>query len=78
MAHSYIQAHGDEAVAFEHFARAHPDNVVLLIDTYDTEAGAVKVVSLAPILHALGISIKGVRLDSGDLAAHARQSSRHT
>ena len=71
MAHSYIQAHGDEAVAFEHFARAHPDNVVLLIDTYDTEAGAVKVASLAPVLHALGISIKGVRLDSGDLAAHA-------
>ena len=73
MAHSYIQAHGDEAVAFEHFARAHPDNVVLLIDTYDTEAGAVKVASLAPVLHALGISIKGVRLDSGDLAAHARK-----
>ena len=63
----------DEAVAFEHFARAHPDNVVLLIDTYDTEAGAVKVASLAPVLHALGISIKGVRLDSGDLAAHARK-----
>lgn len=71
MAHSYIQAHGDEAVAFEHFARAHPDNVVLLIDTYDTEAGAVQVASLAPVLHALGIPIKGVRLDSGDLAAHA-------
>ena len=71
MAHSYIQAHGDEAVAFEHFACAHPDNVVLLIDTYDTEAGAVKVASLAPMLHALGISIKGVRLDSGDLAEHA-------
>src|SRR4051794_22943765 len=73
MAHSYIQAHGDEAVAFEHFARGHPDNVVLLIDTYDTEAGAVKVASLAPMLDALGIHIKGVRLDSGDLAAHARE-----
>ncbi|HEX8874268.1 MAG TPA: nicotinate phosphoribosyltransferase [Nitrosospira sp.] len=72
MAHSYIQAHGDEAMAFEHFARCHPDNVVLLIDTYDTEAGAAKVVSLSHKLDAQGIRIKGVRLDSGDLAAHAR------
>jgi nicotinate phosphoribosyltransferase len=43
-----------------------------LIDTYDTEAGAQKVVELAPKLKVLGIPIKGVRLDSGDLASHAR------
>ncbi len=73
MAHSYIQAHGNEAIAFEHFARCHPDNVVLLIDTYDTEAGAAKVASLGRKLDSLGIHIKGVRLDSGDLAAHARE-----
>lgn len=72
MAHSYIQAHVDEATAFEHFARSNPDNVVLLIDTYDTEAAASKVVALAPKLHAVHIDIKGIRLDSGDLAAHAR------
>src|SRR5687768_4571995 len=72
-AHSYIQAHEDETTAFEHFARCHPDNVILLIDTYDTEAAADKVVALAPKLGADGISIKGVRLDSGDLAMHARQ-----
>ena len=51
----------------------HPDNVVLLIDTYDTEAGAAKVASLARKLACAGNQIKGVRLDSGDLAAHARQ-----
>jgi len=39
MAHSFVQAHDDESEAFEHFARALPENVVLLIDTYDTEAG---------------------------------------
>lgn len=71
MAHSYIQAHADEATAFEHFAHSNPDNVVLLIDTYDTEAAAGKVVTLAPKLAAAHIPIKGVRLDSGDLAAHA-------
>jgi nicotinate phosphoribosyltransferase len=71
MAHSFVQAHDDESVAFEHFARSLPGNVVLLIDTYDTEAAAEKVVRIAPKLKREGIAIKGVRLDSGDLADHA-------
>jgi nicotinate phosphoribosyltransferase len=73
MAHSYIEAHADEEAAFEHFARSHPDNVVLLIDTYDTEEGARKVTRLAPRLEKDGIQVKGVRIDSGDLADHARK-----
>ena len=73
MAHSYVQAHADEATAFERFARAHPGNAVLLIDTYDTERGARKVVELAARLAADGIAIRGVRIDSGDLGEHARR-----
>ncbi|MBH0206409.1 MAG: nicotinate phosphoribosyltransferase [Nitrospira sp.] len=73
MAHSFVQAHKDETQAFRHFAQSQPDNVVLLIDTYDTETAARKVVSLAPALKAKGIAVKGVRLDSGDLADHARK-----
>jgi len=73
MAHSFIQAHGDEAKAFEDFARARPDATVFLIDTYDTEKAAAKVVALAPKLARDGIRIQGVRIDSGDLAAHARK-----
>lgn len=73
MAHSFVQAHEDELVAFEHFAQTQPDNVILLIDTYDTEAGAETVVLLARTLKAQGITLKGVRLDSGDLADHARK-----
>jgi nicotinate phosphoribosyltransferase len=76
MAHSFVQAHRSEREAFEHFAEAQPDNVVLLIDTYDTEAGARTVVALAPRLQEKGISIHGVRLDSGDLADHARKVRR--
>ncbi|MBX3327516.1 MAG: nicotinate phosphoribosyltransferase [Nitrospira sp.] len=72
MAHSFVQAHQDETLAFEHFATIQPDNVILLIDTYNTEAAAEKVVALAQRLHARGITLKGVRLDSGDLAVHAR------
>jgi len=73
MAHSFVQAHDSEALAFEHFAHAQPDNVVLLIDTYDTEAAARKVVALAPKLEREGIRIKGVRIDSGNLSKHAHQ-----
>jgi nicotinate phosphoribosyltransferase len=73
MAHSFIQAHRDEARAFEDFARARPDATVFLIDTYDTEKAAATVVALAPRLARAGIRIQGVRIDSGDLAAHARK-----
>ncbi len=75
MAHSFIQAYDDEFTAFMHFAQSHPDNTVLLIDTYDTEAAA-KVVRLADQLRQRNITVKGVRLDSGDLAAHARNVRR--
>ena len=72
MAHSFVQAHDDEATAFERFARARPQALTLLIDTYDTERAAAIVARLAPRLAADGITIAAVRLDSGDLAAHAR------
>ncbi|HET8700637.1 MAG TPA: nicotinate phosphoribosyltransferase [Nitrococcus sp.] len=73
MAHSFILAHRSETEAFLRFARSHPDNVTLLIDTYDTEAAARKVVEAATELAREGIRIKGVRIDSGNLAEHARR-----
>lgn len=73
MAHSYIEAHASESDAFLQFALSQPQNLTWLIDTYDTEAAAAKVVALAPQLHARGIKLNSVRIDSGDLAGHARQ-----
>jgi nicotinate phosphoribosyltransferase len=73
MAHSFIQAHDSEAAAFLEFAKSRPDQLTLLIDTYDTAEGARKVVALAPRLKAQGIAIGSVRLDSGDLAALASE-----
>ena len=69
MAHSFIEAYGSESAAFESFARARPHNLTLLLDTYDTETAARRVVALAPKLAADGIKIRSVRLDSGDLVA---------
>lgn len=72
MAHSFVQVHVDEIAAFEMFARARPDNVILLIDTFETIAGARKVVELAPRLAGDGIKVRGVRIDSGDLIAASK------
>jgi nicotinate phosphoribosyltransferase len=68
MAHSFVQAHDSESEAFAHFADVFPDNAVLLVDTYDTVEGARKAVEVGRTRR-----IKGVRLDSGDLGALARE-----
>src|SRR5690606_20868716 len=74
MAHSYIQAHEDEAAAFRAFSRLFP-RTILLVDTYDTIAGVRRVVELA---RELGddFNVAGIRLDSGDLGALAREARR--
>ena len=76
MAHSFIQAYNDETAAFENFALSRPQNLTFLIDTYDTEAAARKVVALAPRLKARGITVRSVRLDSGDLIALSKNVRR--
>lgn len=76
MAHSFVQIHDDESTAFENFARSRPDGVIFLIDTFNTEAGARKVVALAPRLRSEGVNIRGVRIDSGDMIAMSRKVRR--
>ena len=76
MAHAFIEAHELEVQAFRAYADALTGlkgPLTLLIDTYDTEAAARKIVALAPALERRGAHIASVRLDSGDLAAHARR-----
>ena len=76
MAHSFIQAHDSELEAFEHFARSHRGAIVLLIDTYDTEEGANRVVEVANRLNPDNKRIHSVRLDSGDIAQLSFQVRR--
>ncbi len=71
MAHAFVQTHDRESDAFEHFARAFPRGSTILIDTYDTEQAARRLVPLVHRLAAEGATVRAVRLDSGDLAAHA-------
>ncbi len=74
MAHSFIEAHDSEMAAFRDFASVYP-KTILLVDTYDTLDGVRKVIDLA---HELGddFQVRGVRLDSGDLADLAVTSRR--
>jgi nicotinate phosphoribosyltransferase len=74
MAHAFVQAHEDEVAAFRAFADSWPETV-LLVDTYDTPRGIDRVIDLA---RELGddFRVRGVRLDSGDLGALARDARR--
>lgn len=72
MAHSFVQAHELESQAFQNFARCHPENIVLLIDTYDVLRGAERVVEVAHRLRSEGIRVQAVRIDSGDLLQSAQ------
>ena len=74
MAHSYIQAHDEEPSAFERFAAEFPETT-LLVDTYDTLRGVRRVIELK---RKLGdrFRVRGIRLDSGDLAALAHASRK--
>ena len=76
MAHSFIQAHDDECDAFARFAETYPKGTTLLIDTYDTEQAARKIVPLARNLASRGVRLNGVRLDSGDLAVLSKSVRR--
>ena len=73
MAHSFITSFKDEIDAFRAFAETFPHNTVLLIDTYDTLAGARKAALVGREMKQRGASLRGVRLDSGDMIQLSQQ-----
>jgi nicotinate phosphoribosyltransferase len=73
MAHSFVTAFPSEPAAFRAYARAFPDDAVLLLDTYDTLEGARRAVAVGRELAAQGRRLAGVRLDSGDLDRLSRE-----
>jgi len=74
MAHSYVEAHDAERDAFREFTALYPETI-LLVDTYDTLDGVRKVIDLAEE-KGEDFSVRGIRLDSGDLAALAQEARR--
>lgn len=69
-AHSYIESFEDEYEAFLAYAKAYPNNCLLLVDTIDTlQSGVKNAIRVAKeYLIPNGYRLKGIRIDSGDLA----------
>jgi nicotinate phosphoribosyltransferase len=78
MAHSWIQSFDNEYDAFLAYAEAYPDNCNLLVDTFNTlKTGVPNAIRVAhEYLEPRGKRLKGIRLDSGDIAYLSKQA-RH-
>ncbi|RKN77164.1 nicotinate phosphoribosyltransferase [Paenibacillus ginsengarvi] len=74
-AHAWVQGHATEQEAFDHYAAALPDQVTLLVDTYDTLASGVPhAIRTAKKLEQQGKRMNAIRLDSGDLALLSKKA----
>lgn len=76
-AHSWVQAFPDELTAFRAYAGVFPESTILLVDTYDTlKSGVPNAITVARELRKLGHELRGIRIDSGDLAYLSREARR--
>ena len=74
-AHSWIQAFPDELAAFRAYADVFPESTILLVDTYDTlKSGVPNAITVARELRERGHELRGIRIDSGDLAYLSREA----
>jgi nicotinate phosphoribosyltransferase len=73
MAHSFVTSFENEIDAFRAFSEVFPENTVLLIDTYDNLSGAQNAAQVAREMADRGHQLKGVRLDSGDMAEISKE-----
>ncbi len=77
MAHSWIQSFDDELTAFRTYSEHYPKSTHLLVDTYDTlGSGVPNAIIMAKELREKGYELRGIRLDSGDLAYFSRQARK--
>lgn len=78
MAHSLVTEADSEYEAFLNYAKANPDNCVFLVDTYNTlESGIPNAIKVAKdYLIPNGYRLKGIRIDSGDLAYLSKEARK--
>lgn len=76
-AHSWIQSFDNELEAFRAYANVHPQNTVLLVDSYDTlKSGVPNAIIVASEMEEKGHHLKAIRLDSGDLAYLSKKARK--
>ena len=73
-AHSWIMSYPSELEAFRAYVETSPSNAILLVDTYDTIGGVKHAIEVAGEMEARGQRLRGIRIDSGDLAWLSQQA----
>ncbi len=78
MAHSWVMFYDSEYEAFRKYAEAYPDSTVLLVDTYNVrKSGVPNAIRVAKeVLEPMGKRLKGIRIDSGDLAFLSKEARK--
>lgn len=75
MAHAWVMSFSNELEAFRQYAATYPHDCTLLVDTYDTLlSGVPNAIKVGLELREKGLSLRGIRLDSGDLAYLSKQA----
>ena len=76
-AHSFVTSFNTELDAFKAYADTYPDNCILLVDTYDVlKSGIPNAIKTARYLREKGHELKGIRIDSGDLAYLSKEAHK--
>ncbi len=75
MAHSWVEFFPNEFESFKAYAEIYPDDCTLLIDTFDIlKSGLPNAIRVAhEVLEPMGKRLKGIRIDSGDLAYFSKK-----
>lgn len=77
MAHSYVELFDSELEAFMTYADTFPDSCTLLVDTYNVlKSGIPNAIKTAKYLMSKGYRLKGIRIDSGDLAYLTKEARK--
>jgi nicotinate phosphoribosyltransferase len=78
VAHSWVESFPSELDAFRAYCQVYPKDCLLLVDTYDTlKSGIPNAIKIGKELRAQGKGeLKGIRLDSGDLAYLSKEARK--
>ena len=74
MAHSWVQMFDSEYEAFTKFCEIYPNNSILLVDTYNVLKSGVP--AAIKVFKELDPSVKGIRIDSGDIAYLTKEARK--
>lgn len=78
MAHSWIQMFPDEYTAFKTYCECYPENVTLLVDTYDVLGSGLPnaIRAFREVLVPKGIKKCAIRIDSGDITYLSKKARK--